>query len=340
MNPATQHGGALDAAIALHGGRRTDWLDLSTGMNPAPPSLPELAAELWTRLPERALEEAALDAARRFYGVPDKGSIVAAPGSQALISALPHLFAPTVAAVLEPTYTEHRTALASAGHRVQGIADLGAVSAETRMVVVVNPNNPDGRLQSAARLLALADELAARAGLLIVDEAFMDVDPGQSLASHAGREGLLVHRSFGKFFGYGGLRLGFALGPEALCLALADRFGPWATSGPALAVAAAFMGDGALVDGLRETIRAQAARLRVTLCGNGLQVVGETPLFALVHHDRAQALFEALCRRHILTRPFAYRADWLRFGNPADEADAIRLGLALRATLAGIGSSS
>ncbi|MEO9786562.1 MAG: aminotransferase class I/II-fold pyridoxal phosphate-dependent enzyme, partial [Aurantimonas coralicida] len=184
--------------------------------------------------------------------------------------------------------------------------------------------------------LALADRLAARDGLLVVDEAFADVDGTRSLAPCTGRDGLLVYRSFGKFFGLAGLRLGFALTTPALAAQLGERLGTWAVSGPALAIGAALLGDDALVAETRAGILRQRGLLRATLGAVGLPLVGGTGLFATVAFPNAHDLFAALCRRRILTRPFQTPSDWLRFGNPADGAEAARLETALRAALAEI----
>ncbi|MBS7676289.1 aminotransferase class I/II-fold pyridoxal phosphate-dependent enzyme, partial [Vibrio cholerae] len=79
------------------------------------------------------------------------------------------------------------------------------------VLVVVNPNNPTGLSLSPQRLLDWHSRLAQRGGWLVVDEAFIDVTPDLSLASHADQVGLIVLRSFGKFFGLAGVRLGFVL---------------------------------------------------------------------------------------------------------------------------------
>ena len=337
MREALHHGGALDAAIARYGGARADWLDLSTGINPAPPPLPALDPALWTRLPERALEERARGALRRFTGAGEGAGIALAPGTQALIALLPHLVPPGPAAVLFPSYEEHGRALAQAGHHVTRFADLGDIPPEARLVTLVSPNNPDGRRFDPASVLALADRLAACGGLLVLDEAFADAEPGASLATAAGRPGLLVLRSFGKFFGLAGLRFGAALGEPALTRRIEARFGPWAVSGPALAIAAALMEDEAGVAALREGIARRAALTRQALAAVGLAPVGGTALFSLLSVPDAAKLFEGLARRHILTRPFAYRPDWLRLGTVRDEGEAERLRQALRAALAEAG---
>ena len=214
----------------------------------------------------------------------------------------------------------------------------GDLPAQARLLVVVNPNNPDGRRFARTELLELTEALAGRGGVLVVDEAFMDADPAESLAAEAGRKGLIVLRSFGKFFGLAGLRLGFALTDSILARRLERRLGPWPLSGPALAIGAALLGDAALVERLRQDVRAQNARLLALLQDVGLAIEGGTALFTLVRLGKAGALFEALARRHILTRPFAERGDWLRFGNPAGEAEAARLAEALREALVETGA--
>src|SRR5690606_32701627 len=111
------------------------------------------------------------------------------------------------------------------------------------VLLVVNPNNPSGRLIERERLLDWHARLAERGGWLLVDEAFMDCTPEHSLAVDSQKPGLIVLRSFGKFFGLAGLRLGFALAEPALLERLAEQLGPWAVSGPARAVATALLAD-------------------------------------------------------------------------------------------------
>ncbi|EAU43035.1 Aminotransferase, class-I:Aminotransferase, class I and II [Fulvimarina pelagi HTCC2506] len=330
------HGGALDAAIARFGGTRQGWLDLSTGINPAPPPIPTLSAAAWSRLPEADAERRLTDAARKFYGAPDDAGIVIAPGSQALISLLPFVLPTGVVAVLEPTYSEHARAFEAAGHQVKRFHDPVDIPAEARAVVVVNPNNPDGRRFAPRSLLSLADRLAEQGSWLIVDEAFADTEPTLSLTQYAGRDGLLIYRSFGKFTGLAGLRLGFALTTRDLAKQLTARLGPWAVSTPAIEVGSAIMQDYVVIKTLKKNIAAQSARITAILGRMHVSIVGETALFKTVHHPRARDLHRALCERHILTRAFRDAPTWLRFGNPKDDADGARLEKALQASLAAI----
>lgn len=323
------HGGGLDAAVARFGGSRADWLDLSTGINPTPAGLPALGHEVWTCLPDAGLQTKCIEAARRAYGAPETAGIVAAPGSQALISLLPFLLPQGEVAILEPTYGEHRAGFEAAGHRVTGIETIAGLPDGAQITVVVNPNNPDGRRTGREALVALLGEMQRRGGLLVVDEAFADAMPGLSIADMAGEPGLLVHRSLGKFYGLAGVRLGFALTTPGLAETLRRRLGPWAVSGPALAIGTAVLSSAGTREAVARDLEKQAQRRDQVLANAGLRLLGETPLFATVETQKAGDLFGALCRRHILTRPFSYRLDWLRFGNPRDEAEAVRLAGAL-----------
>ncbi|WP_445599775.1 threonine-phosphate decarboxylase CobD [Azospirillum sp. A39] len=323
------HGGDLDAARAAFPGAPEPWLDLSTGINPWPYPLPPLPADAWTRLPGRAAEEGLRAAAAAAYGAPSPAHVAAAPGSQALIQLLPRLRPRGDVAVLGPTYAEHARGWAAAGHTVRTVATADA-AADADVLVVVNPNNPDGRVVPSAVLLDLAGRMAARGGWLVVDEAFADVAPDASVAAAADRPGLVVLRSFGKFYGLAGLRLGFALAPPPLAAAVRDAAGPWAVAGPALAVGTAALADRAWGERTRRRLAAAAAALDRRLAAAGLTVEGGTPLFRLVRDARAPALFAALGAAGILVRRFAERPDRLRIGLPADDAAAARLEAALR----------
>ncbi|MCF3640872.1 threonine-phosphate decarboxylase CobD [Rhizobium sp. TRM95111] len=322
------HGGGVTAAASRYGGRAADWLDLSTGINPCPPALPAIEMAAWHRLPDSDLVAAARAAAGRFYGC---GTCLPlpVPGTQSVIQLLPGVIpAARRVAVLSPTYGEYARVFANAGFEVDRIGSLDGIGPQHGLAVVVNPNNPDGQVHCREDLLALAARLHGGGGLLVVDEAFADAEPQQTLAAEAGRvPGLVVFRSFGKFFGLAGLRLGFVLAEAALLDRFADRLGPWAVSGPALSVAASLFARGR--DGIAVRIRERKQALDDVLAQQGLAIAGGSALFSLVRHDDAHGLQEALCRRHILVRRFDYDRTWLRFGLAPDERGDARLAAAL-----------
>lgn len=271
--------------------------------------------------------DALCQTARRRWSVPAEAEVVAGAGSQALIQALPRITPATDVAILGPTYGEHARAWSAAGHAVHDVTSLDQ-AAGARMVVVVNPNNPDGRAVSPAALLALAKRLALQGGWVVVDEAFGDERPECALTS-AVMPGLVVLRSFGKFFGLAGLRLGFAIAPAALAARLAAHLGPWPVSGPALAVGARALADESWTAATISRLSRAASRLDAILSGAGVQVLGGTFLFRLARHEHAAALYEHLGRTGILVRAFAHRGDILRFGLPGSEAEEQRLRQAL-----------
>jgi cobalamin biosynthetic protein CobC len=295
------HGGGLDAARARFGGARADWLDLSTGINPVPYPLGEIPAESWAALPDRGATEALVAAARRVWAIPDAAAVLAVPGASAAIAALPAILPRGSVAIPGPTYNEHEAAFRAAG--------WGVGQGEDAMVVV-HPNNPDGRLWRAADLpLALT----------VIDESFCDVMPEASLIGQSARPGRIVLKSFGKFWGLAGLRLGFAIGDPSIIAALAERLGPWPVSGPALEIGARALADTGWAADTRARLTRDAARLDAIMTARGAWIEGGTPLFRLYRVDDALAWQQRLARAHVWSRVFPYSSGWLRLGLPAPD---------------------
>lgn len=308
------HGGNLDAAMARHGGTATDWLDLSTGINPRAYPLPALAQSAWTDLPTRTTAHAAAATAAQAYGT--DAAVLPTAGAQAIVQAVPRLRPIGRAAVLTPTYNEHAGALRQHGWTVTEAGRLDDLTG-AEIAVVVNPNNPDGRRHDPASLL----DLAHRVGLLVVDESFCDVAPELSLAPYLPATGtILVLRSFGKFFGLAGVRLGFALGGPEVIGRLESALGPWPVSGPALHLGRVALADTAWQADTRRRLRDDVRRLDRLAQDAGWHRVGGTDLFRLFETPDAALAQERLARHRIWSRIFPYSATWLRLGLP-DGAD-------------------
>ncbi len=326
-----EHGGDLAAARRLFPDAAEPFIDLSTGINPNPYPLPRLPPEAFAHLPDSTALERLAAIAAAAYGAPSAACVVPAPGTQILLPLVYGLVPPGRAAILTPTYSEHARAAALAGHAITEVGELDAIG-DAALVVVTNPNNPDGRLFAKHDLLKIAKTLKARSGVLVIDEAFMDVAPrGESLGPELAAGNIVVLRSFGKFFGLAGLRLGFALAAPPLVARLSARLGPWAVSGPALAVGAAALADRQWIETTRRRLAAAAARLDTMLCEAGLDIAGGTALFRLTRLPAAHALFHHLGRAGILTRAFPDQHEWLRFGLPAFEPDWGHLQMAIAA---------
>jgi cobalamin biosynthesis protein CobC len=329
------HGGELSAAQRLFPDAPKPFIDLSTGINPNPYPLPQFPAELFTRLPDSAAIASLAAVATQAYGAPSAAHAVVAPGTQILLPLVAGLVRPGRAAILTPTYSEHARTAALAGHSVTEVREIGGL-ADAGLAIVTNPNNPDGRLFAREELIAVAKKLQPRGGVLVVDEAFMDVGPpGASLVTDVSRGNIVVLRSFGKFFGLAGMRLGFALAAPAVAARLSARLGPWAVSGPALAAGAKALADMAWIERTRTQLAKSSQRLDAMLTGSSLEIVGGTTLFRLVRTPVAKELFHHLGRAGILARIFPDNAMWLRFGLPAREPEWQRLQIAMDAFRAG-----
>jgi cobalamin biosynthetic protein CobC len=329
--PPLAHGGDLSAGRLLFPDAPEPFVDLSTGINPYSYPIPRLEPDAFLRLPEPAAVLRLAAVAAQAYGAPSTVHVVAAPGTQILLPYVAALVAPGRAKVLGPTYSEHVRIARLVGHSATEVADVWQLR-DANLAIVVNPNNPDGRVVGKDELLGIADDLRPRGGLLMVDEAFMDVGPaGASLVDEAARGNIVVLRSFGKFFGLAGVRLGFAIAALEIAARLNALLGPWAVSGPAIAIGEIALADFSWAAETRDALGRGAGRLDETLRRVGLDVAGGTALFRLVRTSRAVDLFHHLGRAGILVRRFAEQPTWLRFGLPDNEDVWVRLRTALAA---------
>ncbi len=318
------HGGRLDEARGAYGEGPEPWLDLSTGINPhAWPGADAVPID-WRRLPgESALAALEAAAAERF-GI-DAAHVCALPGTEAGLR-LTGTILTGPAFHVAPAYRTHAAMIA--GSRPIGFDNLAGARGAT--VILANPNNPDGRVIPASSLAAHLDRLAAASGWLVIDEAFADALPGISLAAAVRDDRpLMLFRSFGKFFGLAGVRLGFVLGPRPLIARFRDRLGSWPVSAAAIAIGTAAYRDGDWIVRMRPRLRAEAAALDAMLARHGLAATGGCPLFRLIEVDDAAALFDRLARRAILTRPFDHDPRRLRIGLPGSDDALARLDCAL-----------
>ncbi len=261
------------------------------------------------------------------FGAPSAAHIVAAPGTQMLMPLLAQVAVgrgATSCGVLSPAYAEHARTARMAGLVVTEVSDIEALAAFD-YAVIINPNNPDGRVWKRLELLALADTMRQKGGLLVVDEAFIETGYAESVADATTSDNLVVLRSFGKFYGMAGIRLGFAIARPDIAESLESRLGPWAVSGPALHIATEALVDQAWRDRMRLRLKGDTQRLNGILEKVSLTIAGATSLFTLVRDARVQDLSIHLMRNGILTRTFDERQDDLRFGLPGVEAEWVRL---------------
>ena len=301
MTETRDHGGGLDAAMACWGGQRGDWIDLSTGINPHPYPVGQIPNHSWTALPDEAAFKRLETAARRCWDIPPQADILAAPGASALIAQMPSTLLGQSVNIPAPTYNEHKAAFDDAGWSESGTPDA---------IVIVHPNNPDGRLWDA-------DALTAEQ--IIIDESFCDVTPDQSLINLSHRKGVIILKSFGKFWGLAGLRLGFAIGDPVIIAMLRAKLGPWQISGPALEIGATALEDINWAEQTRTNLFHSANRLDALMTRAGATPCGGTTLFRLYETKDAAAWQNKLAEHHIWSRIFPYSKTWLRLGLPPSD---------------------
>ena len=298
MTKLRDHGGGLDAAAAKWGGTRCDWLDLSTGINPAPYPTGKVSAESWTALPDQAAFERLTNAVRTFWNVPEGVAVLPAPGASALIAQLPHVLDGQSVEICKPTYNEHEAAFVAQGWDLRDGGDVG---------VFVHPNNPDGRMWTAT-------EMTNR--IRVIDESFCDIAPDQSHIQQTVKPETIVLKSFGKFWGLAGLRLGFVIGDPEIITRLRATLGPWQVSGPALSIGTTALEDDSWAEATRVRLSQDATQLDALMTKAGAKTVGGTTLFRLYDTSNAQEWQNRLAEHHIWSRIFPYSKTWLRLGLP------------------------
>ena len=328
------HGGRLREAARRYGIPLDAWLDLSTGINPHAYPVPAIPVSAWARLPED--NDGLIDAARAYYEAPH---VLPVAGSQAAIQALPPLRTPCRVGIITPGYAEHANAWRRAGHEVAAVpvAGLAEAARQVDVLVVINPNKPTGDRFPPDTLLDWHARLTTRAGWLVVDEAFMDPTPADSLARYSASPGLIVLRSLGKFFGLAGARVGFVLAEAALLRGLTEALGPWPLAGPSRAVASDALADTVWQGAMRRELPETSTRLAQLLTAHGLVPTGGCGLFQWVVTREVNALHESLARKGILTRLF-HDPPSLRFGLPGTEQGWMRLEGALAVPYTGVSS--
>lgn len=321
------HGGQIHRYAKHYDIAADKWLDLSTGINPHGWPVPEIIpSTLWARLPEG--DDDLEDKAKAYYQCEH---LLPVAGSQAAIQLLPTLRSACRVAILSPAYEEHRHCWQQAGHLVTALqsSDLEQQIDQFDVVIVVQPNNPTGETISPAYLLNWHQRLQAHGGWLIVDEAFIDITPEQSLAPLPARDGLIILRSLGKFFGLAGLRIGFVITPPDLLSRLADKSGPWPIATVSRWIASQALADENWQQQSRQQLPQNAQRLAELLRFYHLHPFGGCALFQWVKNDHAARIHTQLAEEGILCRLFTKPAA-LRFGLPASSHDWLRLETALQ----------
>lgn len=313
-----EHGGNLDEAAQAYGFEPGMMHDLSTGIAPMSYQMPLPASDAYQALPLASDMEALCKVARACYRVPDAASLCVGGGSQALLAALPYLFASCLVWCPEPTYNEHHYRWEKASHQVDGGLSCPQ---EAKIIILGQPNNPTGRLWQADEIARYLAHVKQCDGLLIIDEAFVDIMPEHSSCQIAGDEALVILRSVGKFYGLAGLRVGFAIGGANFIARLQDEIGPWPVSQPALLVAKTALAD-------KDWQARHLAKLQEicdwqsdVLAKAGFEIITSMALFITIRHKRMAAFHHHLASHGYWTRIYQNDKQMMRLGLLAPDCD-------------------
>jgi cobalamin biosynthetic protein CobC len=321
------HGGNLLEASKRWGIAPEQWLDLSTGISPISYPLPQIPDNCWHNLPQE--EDGLEEAAQAYLGT---NHLLPLAGSQAVINLLPYLRARSRVLVLENSYLEHKRTWQLAGHEVLSTKAESIKDALNNIDVLIltNPDNPSAHLCSCAELTALHEQLKAKDGWLILDEAFIDATPEKSMAHTAGKKGLIILRSFGKFFGLAGIRGGLIMAWPELLTTLHEKLYPWHLSGPSRFVMRTALLDKNWQEKQRVVLLKLSRRLALLLGNTGHKPIG-TALFQFIESPHAALIHNTLAENGILTRLYNDTVSGIRFGLPdIDESNWIKLETALK----------
>ena len=334
------HGGALNRAAKKYQIEHSAWLDLSTGINPHGWPVPEIPAAVFNRLPET--DDGLIESAQDYYQNPN---LIAVAGSQEAIQLLPKVLSelhiiparPRVGLVT-PAYAEHEFSWQQARAEIIYLKPdtIEKHLPELDVLVLINPNNPDGHLYSPETLQLWQQQLKQHNGFMIIDEAFMDCTPQYSLLPHTDfnqTDNLLVLRSVGKFFGLAGIRAGFMAAPPEVLASFKFFQGPWSVSHPARYVLKQALNDTQWIEQNRQWLYQQSDRLEKLLMNfinnfDPQAKLSGSHLFKTVFTQKAHSLFDHLAHQGILTR-LLDDTSGVRFGLPADSQQFERLRRAL-----------
>ena len=344
LSPKHNHGGQLTLASQKYGIPLESWLDLSTGISPFSFPLPAVPEEVWQRLPE--VNDGLENAAMHYYG---SEYLLPVAGSQEAIQALPDCISMDKeclrVGIIKPAYHSHQQAWESKGHKVIALssAEVNAEINTLDILIVVNPTNPSAETFTPEVLRGWHQRLNKNKGTLIVDEAFMDATPENTLITSQAKHGLIVLRSIGKFFGLAGVRLGFVWAEQKILQKLSNHQNDWAVSHTARWAGRLALADVQWHQLQRRVLPKTSQRLvklveelifTKPLMSGGVyfnttnQHVQYTALFIYFEHPKAKIIYQQLAEQEILVRLFEMPPA-LRFGLPANEQQWQKLANAL-----------
>jgi threonine-phosphate decarboxylase len=247
LNNGSRHGGDIWRLAKELGRRPAEIIDFSASINPFGLSPRAEAAikdsvGLLGHYPEPGAEAIRRELAS-YHNLPEK-NIIVGNGSTEFIYLIPQVFRPKKALIVEPAFSEYRSALEVSGCKVDsfiskendgfypGLARLFAeLERGYEILFLANPANPTAVLLDRDTVLDIAGRCRGYGTILVVDEAFIDfVEEGSVKEEATFRDNLIVLRSMTKFFSMTGLRLGYAVAHKEIVGSFAHFSPPWSVN--------------------------------------------------------------------------------------------------------------
>jgi threonine-phosphate decarboxylase len=320
-----EHGGDIWGAAQRRGVPLSRLIDFSANINPLGPSpraRKRLARDLSlvAHYPDKRQGEL-----RRLLAARDsvrEDCILFGNGATQLIHLIPRVGRYKKALIVEPTFSEYRSALSNCGIEIRELLltpredfhlDLDLLLRTLRreqpdLVFLASPNNPTGLAIPHRKLLGVAAFCEGRGTDLIVDESFIEFTAERSLVRPATRgRRLIVIRSLTKSFALAGLRIGYLVASRSRVKELTSHIEPWSVNSLALSAAAASILDADYIQNARRLIQQEREYLFCGLSQLGwLHLYPSSANFFLVRirnrYVSAPALQRMLEARNVLIR--------------------------------------
>ena len=317
----TEHGGDIySAAEALKKIPANRIIDFSASINPLGPSK-KVKAEIRKslkylgRYPDPACRRLSKRIGR-IYNI-DPANIICGNGSNELIHLMVAALKPSKVLVTAPSFSEYSRAAKIAGAGINKLyleeknmfridPERFALSMQgCDMAFLGNPNNPTGHVLSKDKVLFIADQAASAGCLLVVDEAFIDFCPKESVIeinTLYSNNNLVVLRSLTKFHALAGLRIGFGVFPQSLTTVLKETKDPWSVNYLAQRAAYVALGDKVFVKETAKWLKQEKTLLESEFSKLGFTVLPSEANFIFIQHPKAQQIRNRLYKRGILLR--------------------------------------
>jgi len=305
-----EHGGDIDNAIKKYGGNKDDWIDLSTGINPNHYPYKLINIRELQNLPYKNDIDNLNKLAKKYFQT--TACVRAVSGAQGGINILPFLLPNKTVSILSPTYNEYQNVFSNSLKKIINVKNLSELK-KSQIAIICNPNNPDGKLYSNDDLLKISKSLE----YLIIDESFMDQYPRKSLSHKLDDQtNILILRSFGKFFGLAGIRLGFLISNKEIDKKIQFLIGNWPISNVAINVASKALIDHVWIMNTISFLKEGSYFLDCLASEINWKVVGGTNLYRLYETPNAHDAQNKLANFKIWSRRFSYSKKWIRLGIP------------------------